>query len=315
MAPISDLTTSLIDRIPGLQETGMTLSNALHDLVRSGPFARSATDVLHGKQIGHPLHPILTDVTIGAWAFGAVFDLLSLTQSSRRARRQASDTADRLIGIGTLSAIPTALTGAADYSGLPREAMKVGTLHGLLNLAGFALYGLSMLGRKRGARRQSVALSLAGAAVLVASSYLGGELVYRLKVGVNRNLPESPEEQGRWMRALAVEQLEEGTPRRVELKDGQAVLLYRRGDTIYAIGAVCSHDGGPLEQGKFDGCCVECPWHHSVFDLSDGSVVHGPSVYSQPVYRTRVQKGYIQVQTVPEPPGEPVPPQTEITAV
>jgi nitrite reductase/ring-hydroxylating ferredoxin subunit len=86
-----------------------------------------------------------------------------------------------------------------------------------------------------------------------------------------------------------------GVPRRVTLGT-HAILLYREDDEIHAIGAVCAHAGGPLEQGEFYDGCVQCPLHDSVYDLRTGKVVHGPSTYSQPHYEVRVADGMIEVR-------------------
>jgi nitrite reductase/ring-hydroxylating ferredoxin subunit/uncharacterized membrane protein len=297
MASISDFATALIDRIPRLDQFGNTLSSALHNFVKSSPITQSAADVLHGKQAGHPIHPIITDITVGAWLLGSAFDIVSLIKPNRSNRRIA----DTLIGIGTASAIPTALTGTADYSGLPKEALRVGTLHGLLNVAGFALYGAALASRKYGARNAGVTLSLLGLGAITLSGYLGGDLVYRYQVGVNRN-PIDPDEahQGNasWTRVMSDVALGEDQPQRFDVA-GRPVLLYRHQGQLLAISAMCSHAGGPLDEGKFDGACVECPWHHSVFDLRDGSVVHGPAVFSQPVYEVRVREGQIELRPQP----------------
>ena len=79
---------------------------------------------------------------------------------------------------------------------------------------------------------------------------------------------------------------------RVEV-DGTPVLLYRDQTQILAIGARCSHAGGPLDEGTFDARnrCVQCPWHDSVFSLEDGQAVHGPASVSQPVFEVMVQDG------------------------
>ena len=84
-------------------------------------------------------------------------------------------------------------------------------------------------------------------------------------------------------------------PRRIEY-DERPVLLYRYDGQIYAMGAVCAHEEGPLEEGKFDGCLVECPLHQSVYDLRTGHVVHGPSTYTLPSYETRVYNGKIEIR-------------------
>src|SRR5262249_28133708 len=48
---------------------------------------------------------------------------------------------------------------------------------------------------------------------------------------------------------------------------GEAVLIARRGDQLFAIGATCTHYGGPLAKGLMIDCTVHCPWHHARFDL------------------------------------------------
>jgi nitrite reductase/ring-hydroxylating ferredoxin subunit len=94
---------------------------------------------------------------------------------------------------------------------------------------------------------------------------------------------------------MAENELHEQEPRRVEVV-GSPVLLYRYGGTIYATAAVCGHAGGPLEQGQFDEYCVQCPWHDSVYDLRDGSIVHGPTTYTLPKYAARIQNGQVEIR-------------------
>lgn len=125
------------------------------------------------------------------------------------------------------------------------------------------------------------------------SAWLVGESTYRYRVGVHR--VEEPERSDQWQAVLDDQELRERQPRRVEL-DGQPVLLYRHQGRIYAIGAVCAHAGGPLEEGKFMGRHVECPWHQSVYNLSTGRVVHGPATYSEPAYETRVWHQTIELR-------------------
>jgi nitrite reductase/ring-hydroxylating ferredoxin subunit len=83
--------------------------------------------------------------------------------------------------------------------------------------------------------------------------------------------------------------------------EGYPVLLYRDGERVHAIGAVCAHAGGPLEEGEVEGCeagrcTVRCPWHDSVFDLRDGHIVHGPSVHPQRAFETRLNDGQVEVR-------------------
>jgi nitrite reductase/ring-hydroxylating ferredoxin subunit len=80
---------------------------------------------------------------------------------------------------------------------------------------------------------------------------------------------------------------EEGHAVRVMAK-GVPVVVFRVGGTLYALDARCTHVGGPLDQGTLDGPRVTCPWHHSVFDVRDGSVVTGPAVRAAARYQVQV---------------------------
>jgi len=51
---------------------------------------------------------------------------------------------------------------------------------------------------------------------------------------------------------------------------GEPVLVARRGDELFAIGATCTHYGGPLAKGLMLDCTVRCPWHHARFDCAQG---------------------------------------------
>ncbi|MCU0497940.1 MAG: non-heme iron oxygenase ferredoxin subunit [Anaerolineae bacterium] len=65
----------------------------------------------------------------------------------------------------------------------------------------------------------------------------------------------------------------------------------------YAIEDVCSHDDGPLAEGKLIGCQIECPRHGAKFDLRTGEVLTPPALVDVPVYQVRVIGDEIQVST------------------
>src|SRR6266496_1005258 len=66
---------------------------------------------------------------------------------------------------------------------------------------------------------------------------------------------------------------------------GEAVLVARRGDELFAIGATCTHYGGPLAKGLMVDCTVRCPWHHARFDLRTGEAIAAPALNNVACYK------------------------------
>lgn len=256
-------------------------------LTARGRSSRRVKDALNGIWLGHPLHPALTDLPIGAWTTAAFLDLAG----SRRGASVA-------LLAGVVAAMPTALSGLADWHDTSGRPRRVGLVHALLNSAALGCYLASLRARANGSYGRGMLLSTLGMALVTVSAYLGGELVYRYGLSVDRNA---------WRPAVSEFQvvarasdLPEGqlVGREIEL-DGQRVpvVLLRKDGRVFAIGGVCAHMGGPLAEGRVvDEYCVECPWHGSRFDLRDGTVVQGPSAFSQPCYETRERDGMIEVR-------------------
>ena len=250
---------------------------------------RYLKNFLHGTWIGHPLHVILTDIPIGAWTVAIAFDALD----SMSARRQFRIGADTAIAFGLAGAAGAAATGLTDWQDIDPPARRIGLAHGLLNVASVALFGSSLLMRRRGNRATGRGLAALGYAVSVAAAQLGGNLVYDQKIGVDHAAPERlPSE---FTAVLPESDLGEGEPVRAE-HNGTPILLVRRGSQIFALAETCSHLGGPLSEGKLDGDVIQCPWHGSRFSIRDGHVVDGPAVHPQPCLEARIQSGQIEVR-------------------
>ena len=258
------------------------LQKAVHRAYEAGGGGgRAMKNFLNGTWLGHPLHPALTDVPLGAWTATVVLDALD------------SRAADGALAVGLAGSALAALTGLTDWQDIDGPARRIGLLHGALNLTGAALFATSLVKRREGKRSQGKVLALAGFAGAMFSAWLGGKLVYEKKIGTDHtqdvNLPED------FTDVLAESDLPEGAMRRVEW-NGFRILLARRGGRIFAIGEVCSHLGGPLAEGAADDGSVRCPWHGSRFSLADGSVLDGPATHPQPCLETRTRNGRIEVK-------------------
>ena len=93
--------------------------------------------------------------------------------------------------------------------------------------------------------------------------------------------------------------------------DGKPVLLARRGDAIFAVGATCTHYGGPLAEGLFVGESVRCPWHHACFDLRTGEAIRAPALKPLPRWMTEQRDGSVFVRAaLPENDSTDRPPTT-----
>src|SRR5262245_9722534 len=78
--------------------------------------------------------------------------------------------------------------------------------------------------------------------------------------------------------------------------DGEAVMLVRQGENIFATGATCTHYGGPLAEGLIVGETVRCPWHHGRFSLRTGEAEGAPPLNSIPCFAIRRENGKVKVE-------------------
>jgi nitrite reductase/ring-hydroxylating ferredoxin subunit/uncharacterized membrane protein len=246
---------------------------------------RVVKNALSGTWLGHRFHPLLVPLPIGFWTGALLFDLIA----TRRARWAA----DTLVGAGIAAAVPTAAAGLSDWADAEPDGRRVGLVHASCNTLALLCYSSSLVARLLGWRKAGVGLGLAGATAISAGGFLGGHLSYVQAVGVEKKRfaggPSS------WTPVLDAADLAEGAPRVVRADDTE-VLLVRDAGGLHALWASCTHECGPLAEGRFADGNVTCPWHGSTFRLADGKVVRGPAAASQPVYETRVVDGKIEVR-------------------
>lgn len=265
------------------------VSDKLQAAVTAVVRPRRLRDWLHGTWLGHPLHPVLVDVPIGAFLSAAVLDLMP------GARRQAT----ALIALGAASAVPAAAAGLLDWSEMTKDRRRIGLVHAGANLTALGLYAGSLLARARGRTARGKALSFAGLSVAGLGGYLGGHLAYAQSGGVNQAAPETVRVPEEWTVIGSLADLPDGRPA-VRAVGDVPILLYRLGDRVSALIERCGHETGPLGEGEMVGegrdACVVCPWHGSTFRLTDGAVVHGPAASAQPVLRCRVRDGKVEVR-------------------
>jgi uncharacterized membrane protein len=158
------------DRISG--QLALGLRNALER-------APEIRNFLRGVWLGHPLHPVLTDVPIGAWTAAMVLDATTRGDEAGYGRA-----ADNTILVGVIGALGAAVTGLTDWSATDGERRRLGLIHGLTNVTATSLFVLALTRRAddRDARRRLASVAYAFA---MAGAYLGGHLVFRKEVGVH----------------------------------------------------------------------------------------------------------------------------------
>ncbi|XRQ09602.1 Rieske 2Fe-2S domain-containing protein, partial [Actinomadura welshii] len=277
-------TVRRVEKAEGLDRIAKPLSTVVKRAVRP----RLVRNALSGTWLGHPLHPMLSDVPIGAWSMSALLDTVG--------GPEAEPAADLLVKVGLFTSLPTALSGANDWSDTLGKERRTGVVHAVANSTALALYTASAVARARGRRGTGKLLGFAGLGAVAVGGYLGGHLSYVNGINVNRTawLPD-PED---WTPVLADAELAEGEHRTADA-GGVGILLYRESGKVYAIAETCSHLGGPLGEGTVEDGCVTCPWHGSTFRFADGGIERGPASSPQPHYETRIANGRIEIRVPP----------------
>jgi nitrite reductase/ring-hydroxylating ferredoxin subunit/uncharacterized membrane protein len=280
--------TQLLTRLMDAQTRwAKPLGDAVHGLLNrifQSPL-RPLKDFLNGTWLGHPIHAAITDVPIGAFTVTVVLDLAN--------QRAAADIA---LVVGILTMLAAALAGFADYTDTDGTARTRASLHSTLMIVALVIYLVSLAQRAGDPadRTVPVVLSIVAYLIVLASAYVGGDVVYALGNMVSRHAFDWPSRKWRPLELpdgggadLAL--LPEGEPARARVGDDPVVLV-RVAGTVYALHEICAHAGGPLAEGKVVDGCIECPWHASRFRLRDGTVAQGPTVYDQPRFEVRASE-------------------------
>jgi uncharacterized membrane protein len=178
-SPLNALAARL-ESVEALDGLGRAVGRTVRGVIPDG----APKDVLSGAWLGHALHPILTDIPIGAWTSSVVLDWTG-GEDSRSA-------ADRLVLTGLLAAGATIATGWSDWADAEQGDAAVrrsGLVHAAANATATGLMVGSYVARKQGARGRGRLLALAGSAALGAGGWLGGHLSYTLGAGVTAGAP------------------------------------------------------------------------------------------------------------------------------
>jgi nitrite reductase/ring-hydroxylating ferredoxin subunit/uncharacterized membrane protein len=278
----------LLDQ-PALDALAQPLSRAVRAVYASaGEPGRVAKNVAHGVWLSHPLHPVFTDIPIGAWTAGLVIDAVAAARRDR-AMQRAGDVA---IAVGLAGAAAAAVTGLTDWSETNGRSQRNGLVHGLLNIAATSLYAAAYLLRRNGSRGAGQKYALAGFTIAAGSAWIGGDLVYDQRIGVSHAVTGEPEQ---FTPVTKSEAVADDAMIRAR-HDSTDALVVRQHGRLCALAHSCSHLGGPLSEGTLKDGSVMCPWHGSEFALDDGSVINGPATQPQPVYDVRERAGHVEVK-------------------
>ena len=266
------------------------------------PGTRPIKTLLHGTwPLHHPLHPAITDITIGGYTVMVAIDILYLVTREQGLLRAA----DFVLVVALASSLLSIVSGLTDWNETYGEERRNGMLHGLLMVVASVGFVVSLWLRVGGGlaqREPAIYLAMAAWVVLIVSSYLGGEMVFGYGTEVNRQAWAGIS--SKWEKlGVASGSLEDRKPVVAKLKSGFEVFVAKVDGTVYAMGKVCTHAGGPLDEGKWvgaDRCQIECPWHGSRFNVKDGGVRGGPATFDEPVFEVRAAAdGALEVRPRP----------------
>lgn len=250
-------------------------------------------DFLHGTWLGHPLHPVLVQLPVGTWTSAGLLDLVPPLRPA----------AAVLIGTGVATAVPAALSGAADWAEQGTGVRRLGVLHAAANSAALGLYVGSLVARARGRGGLGRALSWTGLALATGSASIGGHMSYAESSGASHAATAARALTSDWIDLGPLDDLPEGRPA-LRTGSGGAVdvplAVVRRGGRVDVFVGTCAHLSGPLFDGAVEEvrghACLVCPWHGSAFDLDDGEPRRGPAAVPQEKLEVRMEAGRVMAR-------------------
>jgi uncharacterized membrane protein/nitrite reductase/ring-hydroxylating ferredoxin subunit len=274
-------------------------------------------DLLEGKPLRAPLHPILVHFPIGLLMLSLLFDLATLLLGAGNLFVRA---AYYTMVFGTVMAAVAAIPGLVDWSNIriDHPGKRIATNHMILNLIMLGVYAINILLRSVVLNDSQTPillfiLSLIGVGLISVSGYLGGTLVYDEGIGVGRHrrCTDTPHETlhpsgeptpDGFVNVADAASVGDGETLRAEV-NGNVIAIVNLGGEFYAFQEFCTHRFGPLSEGSFHGHQVECPWHRSRFDVRTGKVTQGPAKLDLKTYEVSVQDGKIRVRAPSEGSG------------
>ncbi len=267
-------------------------------------------ELLQGRPLGHPLHPLLVHLPIGLLFLTLLLDVVDLFFGGGEAIVRA---AFYSLLVALITALLAAVPGLVDRADIRRDhaARKTANQHMMLNIAavGFMILSLILRYAALGAENTPMAAalsSLLAVALVGYSGYLGGLLVYDEGIGVGRHnrrrdTPEQtlypntiPAVPGDAVAIARSTELSEGETLRAEV-NGFVMAIARVDGQLYAFQEFCTHRYGPLSEGSLQGHEVQCPWHNSCFDMRSGEVTRGPAKVALKTAQVHEADGWIHV--------------------
>jgi uncharacterized membrane protein/nitrite reductase/ring-hydroxylating ferredoxin subunit len=270
-------------------------------------------DLLEGKPLRHPIHPMLVHFPIGFLVLSFLLDLAGLGFPEVPDLVRGSFYA-MLLGVTT--ALLAAVPGFVDYSDIRRDHPGKATAkrHMTLNLMVVVMYGINLWIRSSALGDLKISLlplllSIIGIGLLSVSGYLGGRLIYDEGIAVGRHKRDTPipqdtlhlstghavsDGQATFVPVPDAEHLSNGETMRVEI-DKEVMTIARIDNQLYGFQEFCTHRFGPLSEGSFHGFNVQCPWHNSCFDVRTGKVTNGPAKVDLKTFKIERRDGKVGV--------------------